>query len=382
MNIKSLLLGSAAALVAVSGARAADAVVVAEPETAEYVKICDVYGAGYYYIPGTETCLRISGFAQYDIGVGDVLGIHTTKYTVDSTAPDGFTEQDYDTYYKRARFRLDVDARSETELGTLRGFVRVNLDHATAVQGLALSIDPTAPGISALDGTSFGGVDSPTTVGVDFAFIELGGFHIGWGDSYFGIVTGYQGGTINNDALSLAAQPYGTHQIAYTFDGGNGFSATVALEDGGSFQPIDDYVPHVVAGASFTQGWGGVSFVGAYDSVAEEGAFKARLDVKASDAASLWVMAGYDTSKDESNAYATWGGQWAVWGGGSFKASEKATINAELGYDEAEDFQALASVDYEVVPGMTVTPEISYFDNLNDGANGSVIGYLRFRRSF
>ncbi|MGO4558736.1 porin, partial [Mesorhizobium sp. 2RAF21] len=44
MNIKSLLLGSAAALLAVSGARAADAVVVAEPEPAEYVKICDVYG--------------------------------------------------------------------------------------------------------------------------------------------------------------------------------------------------------------------------------------------------------------------------------------------------------------------------------------------------
>ncbi|TKB42747.1 MAG: hypothetical protein E5W81_26155, partial [Mesorhizobium sp.] len=35
MNIKSLLLGSAAAFVAVSGARAADAVVVAEQEPAE-----------------------------------------------------------------------------------------------------------------------------------------------------------------------------------------------------------------------------------------------------------------------------------------------------------------------------------------------------------
>ncbi len=69
MNIKSLLLGSAAALIAVSGARAADAVVVAEPEPAEYVKICDVYGAGYFYIPGTETCLRIGGYVRYDIGV-------------------------------------------------------------------------------------------------------------------------------------------------------------------------------------------------------------------------------------------------------------------------------------------------------------------------
>ncbi|RUX50668.1 porin, partial [Mesorhizobium sp. M7A.F.Ca.US.014.04.1.1] len=70
MNIKSLLFGSAAALIAVSGAHAADAVVVAEPEPAEYVKICDVYGAGYFYIPGTETCLRIGGYFRYDVGVG------------------------------------------------------------------------------------------------------------------------------------------------------------------------------------------------------------------------------------------------------------------------------------------------------------------------
>ena len=66
MNIKSLLLGSAAALVAVSGARAADAVVVAEPEPVEYVRVCDAYGAGFFYIPGTETCLKIGGYVRYD----------------------------------------------------------------------------------------------------------------------------------------------------------------------------------------------------------------------------------------------------------------------------------------------------------------------------
>ena len=74
MNIKSLLLGSAAALVAVSGARAADAVVVAEPEPVEYVRVCDVYGTGFYYIPGTETCLKVGGYVRYDIGAGDLFG--------------------------------------------------------------------------------------------------------------------------------------------------------------------------------------------------------------------------------------------------------------------------------------------------------------------
>ncbi len=74
MNIKSLLLGSAAALVAASGARAADAVVVAEPEPVEYVRVCDVYGTGFYYMPGTETCLKVSGYMRYDIGGGDLFG--------------------------------------------------------------------------------------------------------------------------------------------------------------------------------------------------------------------------------------------------------------------------------------------------------------------
>ena len=63
MNIKSLLLGSAAAMVVVSGAQAADAVVV-EPEPVEYVRVCDAYGAGFFYIPGTEMCMRISGFVR------------------------------------------------------------------------------------------------------------------------------------------------------------------------------------------------------------------------------------------------------------------------------------------------------------------------------
>ncbi len=64
MNIKSLLLGSVAAMAAVSGAQAADAIVAAEPEPVEYVKVCDAFGKGYFYIPGTETCLKLSGYVR------------------------------------------------------------------------------------------------------------------------------------------------------------------------------------------------------------------------------------------------------------------------------------------------------------------------------
>ncbi len=65
--VKSLLLGSAAGLVAVAGAQAADLPVKAKP--VQYVKICSLYGAGFYYIPGTDTCLKIGGWVRQYLGV-------------------------------------------------------------------------------------------------------------------------------------------------------------------------------------------------------------------------------------------------------------------------------------------------------------------------
>ncbi len=61
--VKSLLLGSAAGFVAFTGAQAAD-LPLAEP--VEYVKICDTYGKGFFYIPGTDTCLKVGGFVRFD----------------------------------------------------------------------------------------------------------------------------------------------------------------------------------------------------------------------------------------------------------------------------------------------------------------------------
>src|SRR6185295_10750420 len=138
MNIKSLLLGSAAALIAVSGARAADAVVVAEPEPAEYVKICDVYGSGYFYIPGTETCLRIGGYVRYDIGVGDVGSFDGAK------SFDHKDGDEQDTFYKNARFTLKTWTGQETELGTLKTYTetRFNFGNRNNYGGFSTSGDP------------------------------------------------------------------------------------------------------------------------------------------------------------------------------------------------------------------------------------------------
>ena len=68
--VKSLLLGSAAGLMAVAGAQAADLPVKAAP--VEYVKICSLYGAGFYYLPGTDICVKIGGYVrgQYYVNTG------------------------------------------------------------------------------------------------------------------------------------------------------------------------------------------------------------------------------------------------------------------------------------------------------------------------
>jgi hypothetical protein len=375
MNFKTLLLGSAAALAAVSGARAADAVVIAEPEPMEYVRVCDTYGTGFFYIPGTETCLRVGGYLRYDIGVG-FLG-HEDVFDKEDLA-NGIDERN-DTYYKRARAALQIDSRSETELGTLRTYAHLNFQYTTNDVGRI--------------------TDAAFATEFEHAYIELGGFRVGMTDSLFVSMTGFAGGVVNDDLVDY--EPDRTHQISYTFTGGNGFQAAIALEEGAGDRDVDldgdgvtdftknyvldSYVPHVVAGASLTQGWGGVSAAVGYDSVWDEWAGKVRLDVNATDRITAFILAGY-SSTDTGSYYATWDGDWAVWGGASMEVTEKATVNVQLSYDESEAFAAVANVAYMLVPGLRVTPEIAYYDNLGDDNNENdgdeIGGYLRIQRSF
>ncbi|WP_404926947.1 porin [Mesorhizobium sp. ORM16] len=380
MNIKSLLLGSAAALIAVSGARAADAVVVAEPEPAEYVKICDVYGAGYFYIPGTETCLRIGGYIRYDIGGGDVGSFNGSK-TADHQ--DGSVN---DTWHKNARFTLKTWTGQETELGTLKTYTetRFNFGNDNAIE--------------------FANTAHNKDVSLNFAWIQLGGLRVGKDESAFDTFVGYAGNVIQDTLV-----PYGdfdTNVVQYYFDAGNGFSAVVSLEEGaGVVGTIDSYVPHVVGGLKWTQGWGAISGVVAYDSNYEEVAGKVRLDVNVNDALSLWVMGGYGTddnlNDDAGNVidahgrgfYKQWGGNWAVWGGGTYKFNEKTSFNAQVSYDDWKNLGIAANIAYDVVPGFTVTAEVDYlnagkFDDADfsnwTGADkkSSIGGILRFQRSF
>jgi len=379
MNIKSLLLGSAAALVAATGAQAADAIVAPEPEAVEYVRVCDAYGAGYFYIPGTETCLRVHGYVRYDVAGGDDVYARTGTQAGRDL---GFGSKDRDTYAQRARFTLRFSTASETELGTLKTYAETRYDWVDGNDG--------------------------TTGSLRYGYIQLGGLRLGLDESNFVTFTGYLGDVINDDVI--LAGGYRTNAISYTFTGGNGFSAVIAVEQGNDVDVdvngrIDDYTPHVVGGLKYAQGWGSIAGVAAYDAVNEEWAGKVRLDVNVTDQFSVWVQGGYKSNNDTYVAtefnpdgtpfrgvrvidsfYGTWGGDWAVWGGAKFKATEKATFNVQLAYEDAKTFAATANVAYELVPGFTITPEVSYTkwdDKLSDlKGQDAWQGMVRFQRSF
>ncbi|RUU03464.1 porin [Mesorhizobium sp. USDA-HM6] len=389
MNIKSLLLGSAAALIAVSGARAADAVTVAEPEPAEYVKICDVYGAGYFYIPGTETCLRIGGYVRYDAGFGDVGSFDGAK------AVDHQDGDDNKTWRKNARFNLKTWTGQETELGTLKTYTetRFNFGNGAGVTGAGVAVDNPAVNKS---------------VTLNFAWIQLGGLRVGKDESVYDSFIGYAGSVIQDTII-----PYGmkdTNLISYYFDAGNGFSGVVSLEEGsdgsGISGTIDSYVPHVVGGVKYKGDWGAISGVVAYDSSYEDVAGKVRLDVNVTKELSLFIMGGYGTddnlSDDAGNVidthgrgfYKPWGGNWAVWGGGTYKFNEKTAFNLQASADDDKNYALAANVAYTIVPGFTITTEVDWdhFGHFDDGTpfgnwtkadkKDSVGGIVRFQRSF
>ncbi|RUX90749.1 MULTISPECIES: porin, partial [unclassified Mesorhizobium] len=345
------------------------------PEPAEYVKICDVYGAGYFYIPGTETCLRIGGYVRYDIGVGDANSFDGANHVADHMG-DG----DHSTYTKNARFALKTWTGQETELGTLKTYTELRFNFGN---GYGDAGDPNSP--------LAGGHSS-----VNFAWIQLGGLRVGKDESAFDTFIGYAGNVINDTLV-----PYGgfdTNVVQYYFDAGNGFSAVASLEEGSGTDTIDSYVPHIVGGLKWTQGWGAITGVVAYDSNYEEVSGKVRLDVNVSNELSLFIMGGYgsddnltDFTSNDRGFYKPWGGNWAVWGGGTYKFNEKTSFNAQVSYDDFKNLGVAANVAYDVVPGFTVTAEVDYnhADNVLDSfpinpapKKSSLGGILRFQRSF
>jgi len=170
----------------------------------EYVKVCSLYGAGFFYIPGTDTCLKIGGFVR-------------TEWNHNAGGSFAPLVEGVGAYYSRAsdvlvnrtRGLFSFDVRSQTEYGTLRSYVRAGWQWTTNTD-------------------TIGG--SSSTVYLDRAFIQFAGFTFGKTQSFFDVpdiadMTYQTEYTRNNTGGS------GTPVFAYTAMLGNGVTATLSIED-------------------------------------------------------------------------------------------------------------------------------------------------------
>jgi hypothetical protein len=250
--VKSLLLGSAAGFAAVAGAQAAD-LPSRKAAPVEYVRVCSAYGAGFFYIPGTETCLRVGGRVRAEYVVGERFG-------------------ESDAYGTRARGRLNIDARTATAYGTLRTFIRYELTNNSGMYNngsAGFNVGGTVAGFNTI-------AASATTSLVDLAFIQFGPITAGRAQSFFD----FYASDFNFNSIRTADTRL--NLLAYTATFGSGFSATISLEDrvsgagtgGGRDLGVgslagatlvrqgQDY-PDLVGSLRVDQGWGSAQLSGA-----------------------------------------------------------------------------------------------------------------------
>jgi len=176
MRIRTFLLGSAAAFAVVGGAQAAD-LSVAEPIS--YVKVCDAFGAGYFYIPGGDTCLKLSGYVRVNIDLHSNAnvyagGTHSSTWDTDSR---GF---------------LGVDVSSMTELGELDGSFAFQSDFGTGTQTNTANLDHAylklGPFLAGMTETTFGYGGPFTFNGTQTDTTTVNQVRLSWAMSGFGIM--------------------------------------------------------------------------------------------------------------------------------------------------------------------------------------------------
>jgi hypothetical protein len=208
-----LLLGSAAALPLIGPTFAAD-IEKAKADT-EYVKACSKYGAGYYYIPGTDTCINIGGYARVDYYYNAsgtfnpaISSAALKQFNAPGAGIGGYPliTNDSASSENRARGLLNMETRSDTEYGVVRSVIRFGMQWDSTAQ-------PGAPAGGSLYW--------------ERAFIQFAGITAGYTTSFFN--TGAQ-------AYYIYSSPYAGDAmwntvLGYTADFGGGFTASIALED-------------------------------------------------------------------------------------------------------------------------------------------------------
>ena len=407
MKLKSLLFGSAAVLAAGTGAQAADLPTV---EPVEFVRICDAFGTGFYYIPGTDTCLRVSGQVRIE------------SHYVNGDA--GYTFSDFDNFYgvheghvnnwtTRARGNVRLDARTQTDIGLVRAYIdlQMQIGHRNTTTGSSL---PPAL-VNDSDPNYDGAFDLAA------AFIQIsndwGTYTAGHTGSFFDFWGSHGYGTrLNIDDNTTEQTLFG-----WTFAGGNGFSFTIAAEDpassGRKLAGDDDYegqeAPDGVANIRVDQGWGSAQIMGAVrhvhdysgppfvDATSDDGigfAVGAGLSIGIPGGWSIDAQGGFsqgaiayittdpgglgdldgDPADDLNEAWAVRAGitgplfnpNLKVWLDGSF-----VHVEEDDGADEYDEWAVVAGAAWSPVPGLAMGPEFAYKsldmdDSVADGDGG------------
>jgi len=290
MKLKSLLFGSAAVIAAGTGAQAAD-LPVAEP--VEYVRICDAFGEGFYYLPGTDTCLKIGGYVRVEAHYVDTLGDDDEDDEDDEDGVEiddfllGADDPELNNFTTRARGVIDVDARTQTDWALVRVFIQYELqvDGAANTPG---DVEDEETGEVEPGETNYSG----TEVSLAAAFLQIsndwGTFTAGHTGSFFDFFGSFGFGT----RLDIDDNTTEQTLFAFTKDFGNGFSGTISLEDPASSgrrkQPGDigldedvdefsDYEgqesPDGVVNLRLDQGWGSAQIMGVVGQIHDNDTF-------------------------------------------------------------------------------------------------------------
>ncbi|OBZ97257.1 membrane protein [Pararhizobium polonicum] len=341
MTIKAFLFASAAALSTASGAVAADAIVAAEPEPLEYVRVCDAFGTGYFYIPGTETCLKIGGYIRFQTDFGR----------------DQSGTSDWNTF---TRAQLEFTAKNDTEFGTLTSLVALRTNARNS------------SGSSAND--TF----------LDQGYFEIAGFRVGMQYSWWD-------DDLSGETDFIASNETRHNAIRYQYET-DAFKAGIAVEElEDSYATKRGEGPNNVGVTGQISGTvGGVSayLLGGYDTDTEEGAIRAIVYADIGPG-QLGVYGAYATGANYYYEESEWtaGAQYEL------KVNDKFAITPGFQYfgkialsDNGEGFRggdawrAGVTVDYKITDGLKTKLSVQYQDV--DNADDEVFGFLRLQRDF
>src|SRR6201999_3775142 len=259
--VKSLVLGSAAALAAMTGAQAADLPVKAK--AVEYVRICSLYGAGFFYIPGTDTCIKLGGYLRVDTTFNG--GIYDAPNWSGSA---GGGDRFYDQINSRSRMALTVDTRTATEYGVVRTFAQgdFQFNNFGTQNGNTPSSGPgggigaagtsgnsgflTAGQLSGLNGSLLNNPGGGY-VAVEYVFIQFAGFTFGKSSSAY--ATPWNGYPGNNTSFLI-----GGHDTVTVFNRTSlyNLSLPIGATGTGSTTYGGFVAPDLVGNIRIDQAWG------------------------------------------------------------------------------------------------------------------------------